>query len=148
MVSSAAATPDDYLSALPAERAEVLRAVRRVVLDRLPPGYEEGMEFGMISYHVPLERFPDTYNGRPLGYVALAAQKRHFSLYLMGVYDEELQREFADEWRATGRKLDMGKACVRFRELDDVALDVVGDWVARWSVDDIIAAYRAGRERP
>ncbi|GAB2482822.1 DUF1801 domain-containing protein [Nocardiopsis aegyptia] len=147
MVSSAAATPDEYLSELPEDRAEVLRAIRRVVLDRLPPGYEEGMEFGMISYHVPLERFPDTYNGRPLGYVALAAQKRHFSLYLMGVYDEELQREFADEWRATGRRLDMGKACVRFRALDDVALDVVGDWVARWSVDDIIAAYRAGRER-
>ena len=147
MVSSAAATPDEYLSELPEGRAEVLRAVRRVILDRLPPGYEEGMEFGMISYHVPLEGFPDTYNGRPLGYVALAAQKRHFSLYLMGVYDEGLQRDFADQWRATGRTLDMGKACVRFRELDDVALDVLGDWVARWSVDDIIAAYRAGRER-
>ncbi|KOX16688.1 DUF1801 domain-containing protein [Nocardiopsis sp. NRRL B-16309] len=147
MVSSAAATPDEYLSELPADRAEVLRAIRRVVLDHLPPGYEEGMEFGMISYHVPLERFPDTYNGRPLGYVALAAQKRHVSIYLMGVYDEEVQREFADQWRATGRKLDMGKACVRVRELDDVALDVLGDWVARWPVDDFITAYRAGRER-
>ncbi|RKS07288.1 uncharacterized protein DUF1801 [Nocardiopsis sp. Huas11] len=147
MVSSAATTPDEYLSELPEDRAEVLRAVRRVILDCLPPGFEEGMEFGMISYHVPLERFPDTYNGRPLAYVALAAQKRHFSLYLMGVYDEELQREFADQWEATGRKLDMGKACVRFRKLDDLALDVVGDWVARWSVDDLIAAHRAGRER-
>ncbi|WP_304453168.1 DUF1801 domain-containing protein [Nocardiopsis sp. YSL2] len=147
MVSSAASTPDEYLSELPEDRAGVLRALRRLILDRLPPGYEEGMEFGMISYHVPLERFPDTYNGRPLGYVALAAQKRHFSLYLMGVYDEELQREFADQWRATGRKLDMGRACVRFRTLDDVALDVLGDWVARWPVDDLIAAYRAGRER-
>jgi hypothetical protein len=147
MVSSAASTPDEYLSQLPEGRAETLRAVRRVILDRLPPGYEEGMEFGMISYHVPLEHFPDTYNGRPLTYVALAAQKRHFSLYLMGVYDEESQREFADQWKATGRRLDMGKACVRFRALDDLALDVVGDWVARWSVDDLIAAHRSGRGR-
>jgi hypothetical protein len=147
MVSSAAATPEEYLAGLPEDRAEVMGEVRRVILDHLPPGYAEGMEFGMVSYHVPLERFADTYNGRPLAYVALAAQKRHFSLYLMGVYDAQLQQEFAERWRATGRKLDMGKACIRFRSLDDLALDVIGDWVARWSVDDLIAAYHAGRAR-
>lgn len=147
MVSRSAETVEEYLAQLPEDRAEVLRAVRNVILDRLPPGYEEGIEFGMISFHVPLRRFADTYNGRPLAYVALAAQKRHLALYLMGVYDERLQREFAERWRATGRPLDMGKACIRFRTLDDVALDVVGDWVERWAVDDLIAAYYAGRAR-
>ncbi|MEV2275700.1 DUF1801 domain-containing protein [Nocardiopsis sp. NPDC049922] len=141
MVSSQATTVDEYLSELPEDRAEVVRAIRRVILDRLPPGYEEGMLYGMIGYYVPLERFPDTYNGQPLSYVGLAAQKRHYSLYLMSVYCEERQDEFAEQWRATGRKLDMGKSCVRFRKLDDVPVDVVGDWVARYPVDDFVAAY-------
>ncbi|WP_083678613.1 DUF1801 domain-containing protein [Nocardiopsis sp. CNR-923] len=141
MVSSQAATVDEYLSELPEERAEVVRAIRRVVLDRLPPGYEEGMLYGMIGYYVPLERFPDTYNGQPLSYVGLAAQKRNYSLYLMGVYCEERQDEFAEQWRATGKRLDMGKSCVRFRKLDDVPVDVVGDWVARYPVDDFVAAH-------
>jgi hypothetical protein len=147
MVSSTATTPEDYLAGLPEDRAALLSAVRRVIQEHLPPGYEEGMEFGMVSFHVPLDRFADTYNGRPLAYVALAAQKRHCSLYLMCVYDAQLQHEFAEQWEATGRKLDMGKACIRFRALDDLALDVIADWVARWSVDDLIAAYHAGRGR-
>ncbi|WP_017556740.1 DUF1801 domain-containing protein [Nocardiopsis baichengensis] len=110
--------------------------MRRTVLDNLPEGYEEGMDFGMIGYHVPLERYPKTYNGRPLGYAGLAAQKNRNALYLMGVYGLE-QEEFREKRPATGKRLDMGKACVRFTGLDGVPLDVV----ARWPVDDFIARH-------
>ncbi|WP_017539903.1 DUF1801 domain-containing protein [Nocardiopsis halophila] len=144
MATSDAATPEEYLAELPEERRAVLAEVRRTVLDNLPEGYEEGMDFGMIGYHVPLERYPKTYNGRPLGYAGLAAQKNHNALYLMGVYGPE-QEEFREEWLATGKRLDMGKACVRFKGLDGVPLDVVARWVARWPVDDFIARHEALR---
>ncbi|MDA2803673.1 DUF1801 domain-containing protein [Nocardiopsis suaedae] len=146
MATSDAATPEEYLAGLGEERRAVLAEVRRTILDNLPEGYEEGMDFGMIGYHVPLERYPETYNGRPLGYVALAAQKNHNALYLMGVYGPE-QDEFREEWRATGKRLDMGKACVRFKRLDDVPLDVVGRWVARWPVEEFIARHERLRAR-
>ncbi|MFV2195109.1 DUF1801 domain-containing protein [Nocardiopsis sp. LOL_012] len=100
------------------------------------------MHYGMVCYTVPLERFPDTYNGQPLTYAGIAAQKRHFSLYLMSVYCEQRQDEFAEQSEAAGKRPDMGKSCVRFRDLDGVALDVVGDWVARYPVEDFIAAHR------
>ena len=137
----------EYLQELPPDRRATLVAVRKVIRKHLPRGFAEGMQYGMIGYYVPLERFPDTYNGQPLAVAALASQKRHMALYLMGVYGGGDAR-FREEWLATGRKLDMGKSCVRFRRLDDVALDVVGAAIARTSVDDLIAAHErahAGR---
>lgn len=139
-MQSDAATVEEYLAELPADRREAIAAVRSVILEHLRPGFEEGIEYGMISYHVPLERHPDTYNGRPLGLAALASQKRHMALYLMGVYADGDAR-FRERWTATGRKLDMGKSCVRFRRLDDVPLEVVGETIAETSVDDLIAAH-------
>ncbi|WP_017626953.1 DUF1801 domain-containing protein [Nocardiopsis chromatogenes] len=146
MVQSGAATPEEYLAELGEERRAVLAEVRRVVLENLPEGYAEAVDYGMIGYHVPLERYPKTHNGRPLGYAALAAQKNHNALYLMGVYGPE-QDEFRAEWLAAGKRLDMGKACVRFKRLDDVPLDVVGRWVARWPVDAFIARHERLRAR-
>ena len=137
-----------YLDSVPADRRPAIEAVRDVINANLPDGFEEGVEFGMLSWHVPLERYPDTYNGRPLGIVALANQKHHMAVYLMGVYSDEADAAwFRERWLATGRPLHMGKSCVRFRGLDDVALDVLGEAVARTSVDDFLRRYEASRGR-
>jgi hypothetical protein len=141
-MQSDAVTVESYLAGLADDRREAITAVREVVLRHLPEGFEETMQYGMISYVVPLERFPDTYNGSPLTVASLADQKRHMALYLMGVYDEEgAEAWLRERWATTGKKLDMGKSCLRFRRLDDLALDVVGEAVARTSVDDLIAAH-------
>ena len=98
----------------------------------MPDGFAETMAWGMITWSVPLDDFPDTYNGQPLCYVSLAAQKRHNSLYLMGLYADSAEAEdFRARWTADGTRLDMGKSCVRFRTLDDrTAPDLVADAVA------------------
>jgi hypothetical protein len=146
VVSSAAATVEEYLAELPPERAEVVRAVRDVILDRLPAGYEETMNWGMICYEIPLSRYPDTYNGEPLGVLALAAQKRHYSLYLYAAYaSSHLEQRLRDGYAAAGTKLDLGKSCLRFRTLDDIELDVVGDIIAAVTPDELIANYEASR---
>jgi hypothetical protein len=141
-MKSDAVTVDAYLAGLPDDRREAIAAVREVVLHHLPEGFEEVMQYGMISYVVPLERFPDTYNGSALTVASLADQKRHMALYLMGVYGEEGAQDWLrDRWATTGKKLDMGKSCLRFKRLDDLALDVVGEAIARTSVDDLIAVH-------
>lgn len=142
-VKSDATTVDEYLAELPADRREAIAAVRDVINEHLPDGFVEGIQFGMISWHVPLERFPDTYNGQPLTLVSLANQKRHMALYLMGIYSSEDDAAwFRERWESTGQRLDMGKSCVRFTRLDRVPLDVVGEAVARTSVDEMIARHR------
>jgi hypothetical protein len=138
---SQARTPEEYIAELPPERAEAIGAVRQVVLDNLPEGYTESMEFGMIAYSVPLERFPDTYNGKPLQYAALASQKNYMSLYLMCLYaDTGVSSDFRAELANEGVKLDMGKSCIRFRSLDQLPLDVVGRAVASTPVQKYIEA--------
>ena len=110
MARSSATTPDEYIASLPADRREAVATVREVVNRNLPPGYEEGMAYGMIGWWVPLETFPDTYNGQPLGLAGLASQKNYISLYLNTVYgsrDEEAW--FKDRYAASGKKLNMGK---------------------------------------
>ena len=133
----------DYLAALPADRRDALEAIRAVILERLPAGYEEAFGYGMVVYQVPLAFYPDTYNGKPFMYAALASQKRHISLYLMAVYGDEGQRHnFETAWRASGHKLDMGKACVRFGGLSDVPLDVVGDAIGAVSMEHFVARVK------
>jgi len=125
----------------PAARA-VLYPVIDAVRDAMPPGYELGLQFGMPGWVVPLSRYPDTYNGRPLSYVSVGAQKNHHSLYLMGLAnDPDRDAAFRAEWVATGRKLDMGKSCLRFRTFADVDLDLVVRAVADITVDEFLAAY-------
>ena len=142
MVSSAATTVEGYLASLPAERRAVVSAVREVVRRNLPDGYRESMASGMIGYGIPLERYPDTYNGQPLCYAALAAQKHHYSLYLMCAYndDGDLQR-LKDAFARAGKKLDMGKSCVRFKSLDDLPLPAIGEVIASVSPEQFITRY-------
>jgi uncharacterized protein DUF1801 len=122
--------------------------VREVVRRNLPAGYQETMNWGMISYEVPLSRYPETYNGQPLCYAAIAAQKSHYSLYLMAVsQDGELTARLRRDFQSAGKKLDMGKSCVRFKQLDDLPLDAVGRLVGAVPVDDFIARYETSRKR-
>ena len=142
MVTSDARTPDEYIAALPDDRREAVSAVRDVVRDNLPAGFEEGMLYGMIGWYIPLERFPNTYNGQPLGLAALASQKNYMSLYLNSVYgDPQTESWFKDRYEASGKRLNMGKSCVRFRRIEDLPLDVIGETIARVDLDSYLAAY-------
>jgi len=142
------ATVAEYLDSLPPERRDMLSAVRDVVSAAMPAGYREGFAFGMITWCVPLERFPDTYNGQPLGYVALAAQKRHYALYLMGLYaDSEEAASFRQRWETGGRRLDMGKSCLRFRRLDELDLDLLAARTATTDVPTYLARYHPAPRR-
>ena len=146
MATSDAETVDDYLAGLPAERRAALARVREVIRGNLPRGYEEGMAFGMISYTLPLERYPDTYNGQPLCYAALAAQKNHCAVYLTAAYaDAKVAKSIADGFRKAGKKLDMGKSCIRFRAADDLPLDVIGKAVAAVPPDAFVKQYAKAR---
>ena len=146
-MQSNAKTAEQYLSELDDDRREQLSTVRNVVLDNLPDGYEEMMLFGMITYAVPLSILPDTYNKQPLMYAALASQKRHMALYLTNVYgDGSVEKWFRERYLATGKRLDMGKSCVRFRKLDDLPLELVGEAIAKTPIDEFIEVYRRSRE--
>ena len=146
MVSSAAKSVDAYLKSLPADRRDAISTVRDVVLKNLPKGYVELMDFGMICYCVPLDRYPETYNNHALCYAGLAAQKNYNSVYLMGVYGEGSNaKKFKSAFEKAGKKLDMGKGCVRFKSVDDLELSAIGDTIASMPVDEYIATYEKSR---
>ena len=146
MVQSAAKTVNAYLEELPEDRRAVVAAVRDVILSHLPEGYEESVGYGMISYSIPLARYPKTYNKQPLCYVSLAAQKNHYAVYLMCVYaSPERTAALREKFAKVGKKLDMGKACIRFKKLDDLPLDVIGEAVASATPDAYIAIYEKAR---
>ncbi|HEX7768702.1 MAG TPA: DUF1801 domain-containing protein [Dokdonella sp.] len=146
MAGSTARTVEDYLARLPEERREIAAALRRLVLEHLPQGYVESMNWGMPCYEVPLARHPGTYNGQPLGYVAFAAQKNNYALYLMGVYaDGALEARLRAGFERIGRKPDIGKSCVRFRRLEHLPLEEIGDLIASTPVDAFIAMHERQR---
>lgn len=148
MASSSARTVSAYLAELPPDRRKTIAAVRAVVRKHLPKGYKESMGYGMICYSVPLGRYPDTYNGQPLCYAALAAQKGYCSVYLMGVYGDTAQaKAFREGFNRAGKKLDMGKSRVRFKTADDLPLDVIGAAIAATPVDAFIASYERSRRK-
>jgi hypothetical protein len=137
-----------FLSALLPDRRQAVTRVRDVVRRRLPRGYEEVVSRNMLVYQVPIERYPDTYNGHPLWYVALATGKSYLSLHLMPVYGDPAQaRRLREGFTAAGKKLDMGKACVHFKSADDLPLDVIGDIVASTPVDRWVEIARSARRR-
>ena len=146
---SEAPTVEEYLAELPEERREAIEGVRRVILEHLPEGYEEAMNWGMITYQVPLETYGDTYNKKPLMYAALASQKRHMAVYLTSVYlDDEARREFETAYRATGKRYDAGKSCVRFRRLEDLPLELIAESIASLTVNEFVTrAKEAGSAR-
>jgi hypothetical protein len=143
-MQSKASTVAQYLCALPADRRATLEAVRHVVLTNLDKEIEEGMQYGMISYSVPHRVFPAGYQcdpKRPLPFAALAAQKNYITLHLFHLYGAE-EKWFRKAWIGTGRKLDMGRCCIRFKNLDDVPLDVVGEAVRRVTAQSLIEWYQ------
>ncbi len=142
MVMSSATTVAKYLASLPPERRKVVAAVRKMVLKHLPAGYSETMGWRMISYGIPLKTYPDTYNGEPLCFAALAAQKNHYALYLMCAYADArqyaaLQKAFAK----AGKRMDMGKSCLRFKQLEDLPLEAIGKVIASAPPRKYIAIY-------
>lgn len=146
MVQSKAATVEECLAELEPDRRETFEAVLATIRESIPAGYEEGVLWGMATWYIPLERYPDTYNGQPLGIAALAAQKRYFAVYLNAIYaDPELREEFERRYRESGKRMDIGKSCVRFRRLDDLPLELIGWAVSRTGVEEYIERYEASR---
>src|SRR3981081_1287556 len=134
-MQSKATTVEEYLSELPVDRRQAIEAVREAILKNLDQDYEEGMQYGMIAYYVPHRVYPAGYHcdpKQPLTYAALASQKNYMSLYLMTVYGspEEL-KSFEKSWAKTGKKLDKGKSCIRFKKAEDLALAVIGEAIKR-----------------
>jgi hypothetical protein len=133
-------TIEEYLKGMPLERREVIEKVRQIILENLPEGFEEAFNWGMITYQVPLEVYPDTYNKKPLMYAALANQKNHMAVYLTGIYmDENLSQDFEDAYKKTGKRYDVGKSCVRFRTLDDIPLPVIADSIKAMDMDEFVS---------
>jgi Domain of unknown function (DU1801) len=134
-MQSKATTVEAYLSELPEDRRKALEVVRQVILKNLDKDYEEGIQYGMIGYYVPHRVYPAGYHcdpKQPLPFAHLASQKNYMSLYLMCIYGEsDLSRWFQQAWAKTGKKLDMGKACVRFKKVEDLALDVIAEAIKR-----------------
>jgi hypothetical protein len=138
-MQSKASTVTEYLKSLPEDRAAQIMQVRKVILDHLPEGFEETMNWGMITYQVPISVYPDTYNKQPLQYAALASQKNNMAVYLSGIYMfEDKAKNFHEAYKATGKRMDIGKSCVRFKKLDDLPLDLIGKTIAALPMDDFI----------
>ena len=149
-MKSKASTVEEYLAALPEDRLAAIQAVRKVILKNLPKGYEEVLQYGVLGYVVPLKVFPSGYLNRknePLPYIALASQKNYMSIYMMSVYGDA-EAKFREEYQATGKRLDMGKCCVRFRKLEDLPLDVIGKAVARYPmkkwIEICVSSHKGG----
>jgi hypothetical protein len=141
-----AATPEAFLQSLPDERRTPISAARQAVLAGLPAGYQEVVRSTMLCYEVPLDHYPDTYNRQPLQLAAIASQKNHCALYMTGPYmDAELRELLERRYRDAGRRLDMGKSCLRFRKAEDLLPDAIADVIARTPPDQFIALYEASR---
>ena len=146
-MQSKANSVEQYLNELPEDRKESLSIVREAIVKNLPTGYVEVMNWGMITYEVPLETFPDTYNGKPLMYAALASQKNHMSVYLMGCYmSPEIRKKFENAYKQSGKKFDAGKSCIRFKKEEDLPLELIGKTIGSMSVEQFIEHYLLSRK--
>jgi len=144
MVSSKAATVQEYIDSLPVEKAEVIREMRAFIQQHLPEGYQEVMNWGMICYEVPLSTFPETYNKQPLVYAGLAAQKNYHSLYLMNTYwDQSKMDALLKAYIAMNRKPDMGKSCLHFKKPSDLPLVAIGQIIAATPLEQFVEDYKA-----
>ncbi len=146
-MQSKAKTVKEYLAELPEDRRAAIQAVRKVILKNLDKGYEEGMQYGMIGYYIPHKLYPPGYScdpKQPLPFACLASQKNHMAVYLMCIYGgTENESWFRKEWAKTGKKLDMGKSCIRFKKLEDLPLDVIGKTIARVPLKEYIGYYES-----
>src|SRR5262245_31071317 len=141
-------TPAQYVASLPADRAKTIKTVRALVNKHIPSGYEECLIWGTIGWTIPLSRYPDTYNKQPITYVALASQKNFYSLYLMGAFWSASQlAQLKAAFKASGKKLDMGKCCVHFESPDDLPLDAIGELISAISSEKWIEMYEQSRAK-
>lgn len=139
---------EEYLSRRPDERKQTLSRVRKTIQENLPKGFEESFDFGMVSYVVPLARYPKTYNKKPLMLAALAAQKSHCAVYLTGLYGDPALRDwFEGAYKATGKRFDVGKSCVRFQTLEDLPLELLGEAIGKLSFERFIDLYEESRKK-
>lgn len=140
---------DEYLAQLPEDRREMIEALREVILANIDEPFEEGMQYGMPGYYLPHSAYPAGYHcdpKQPLPFASIASQKNNVSLYLFCVYtDPKVEAWFREEWKRTGKRLDMGKSCVRVRRLEEIPLDLIGQLFRRVKAADFVAAYEAGR---
>lgn len=147
-MQSTAQTVDEYINTLPPDRKEAIVTLRNLIRKNLPKGYEEGMQYGMISYYIPLERYQDTYNKQPLSYMALASQRNYISLYHMGIYGHKKNEQWLQDcFIKAGKKLDIGKSCIRFKRLTDVPLDVIAESARLIDPEEFIRLYEQSRKK-
>ena len=147
-MQSRAKTVAEYIASLPEDRRVAIKTVRDVVKKHVPEGYKEGMDYGYISWSVPLSAYPDTYNGQPLCYAALASQKNHMALYLMCAYaDSPIKQRLVAGFKAAQKKLDMGKSCIRFKKLEDLPLDVIAEAAAAMPMKKYIEIAKAAHAK-
>ena len=148
MVYSTAESIEQYISELPEPRNTEITQLLGLIRENLPDGFDEAMAWGMIVFQVPMEISGPTYNKQPLMAVALASQKNHISFYLTSIYaSKELTNEFHNRWQKSGKKLDMGKSCVRFRSLDQADLETLGWAVSLLNPKEFTQMYLKARER-
>lgn len=144
-------TVEEYIETIPENWKQDFLKVREMILSNLPHGYEEVIQYGMIGYIVPLSMYKEGYLNdptKPLPFVGLASQKNYMSLYLMCIYSSEHDREqFEREYTKTGKKLDMGKSCIRFKKADELAFDVIGNAIRRIPIDKYIKIYTESRKK-
>ena len=144
---SAEKTVASYIESLPPERAVVISEIRALVNKYVKTGFIETMRRGMISWEIPLDRYPDTYNKEPLNYISLAAQKNNFSLYLMGCHavSADERKAFEKEYVASGKRMDIGKSCIRFRKIEDLPIPLIIKYIKRYSLKEYIQIYEDSR---
>jgi Domain of unknown function (DU1801) len=144
-MQSNAKTVDEYLLTLPDERGEIMAALRNAIKRNLPKGFEETMQYGMISYVVPHKLYPAGYHCKPsdaLPFMSIASQKNHIAVYHMAVYEGALQEWFVNAWKKTSdKKLDMGKSCIRFKNAEDVPVKLIGELASKMSPKQWIDVY-------
>lgn len=139
-MKSSSTTVEGYLKELPPDRLPAITAVRQTILKALPAGYEEAMNWGLISYQVPLKVYADTYNKKPLMYAGLASQKNYMAIYSVVVYGSPVRlKALQDGFAKAGKKLDMGKGCIRFKKLEDIDLPTISAMIASVPMDKHVA---------
>ena len=142
-----AITVQDYLSSLTPEQRSVIEPVRSLILSNLPSDFIETINWGMLRYEVPLALYPNTYNKKPLNYIGLAVQKQYCSLYLMPAYmDQNVYQTLMNTFEKAGKKLSMGKSCIRFKKVEDLPLELIGSIIASHTVSSFISAYETARK--
>ncbi len=145
-MKSEAKTPDEYIQSLPEDRQEAISELRKTIKKNIPKGFTECLAYGMIGFVVPHSIYPDGYHCDPkipLPFISLASQKNFIAFYHMGMYgDKNLAEWFTKEYPKHSKgKLDMGKSCVRFKKVNDIPFQLIGELVKKVSVKDWISAY-------